>query len=110
MSDLISRQWLLDLYETPRGRDGVDWKVPLEVVQQNIKDAPSAEAVQEWIPVSEKLPKDSNMVLVTRYGYIELGKYENGEWFFGLDSLWLKTYGIIAWMPLPEPWKDGEEE
>lgn len=43
--DLISRQWLLDLYETPKDGDGVDWKVPLEVVRQNIKDAPSAEAV-----------------------------------------------------------------
>lgn len=43
--DLISRQWLLDLYETPKDGEGVDWKVPLEVVRQNILDAPSAEGV-----------------------------------------------------------------
>lgn len=42
--DLISRQWLLDLYETPKHGEGINWKVPLEVVQQNIKDAPSADA------------------------------------------------------------------
>lgn len=43
--DLISRQWLLDLYATPKDRNDVEWKVPLEVVRQNILDAPSAEAV-----------------------------------------------------------------
>lgn len=43
--DLISRQWLLDLYATPKDKDNVEWKVPLEVVRQNILDAPSAEAV-----------------------------------------------------------------
>ena len=43
--DTISRQWLLDLYETPKDGDDVDWKVPLEVVQQNIKDAPAIDAV-----------------------------------------------------------------
>ena len=43
--DLISRQWLLDLYVIPKNGNGVKWKVPLEVVRQNILDAPSAEAV-----------------------------------------------------------------
>ena len=48
-NDLISRQWLLDLYG-----DYIDGDVkpelmlvPLEVVRQNIKDAPSAEPVNK---------------------------------------------------------------
>lgn len=45
--DLISRQWLLDLCAIPKDGEGVDWKVPLEVVRQNIIDAPSAKAVSD---------------------------------------------------------------
>ena len=42
--DLISRQWLLELYGDYIGDDGESkYHVPLEVVRQNIKDAPSAD-------------------------------------------------------------------
>ena len=49
--DLISRQWLLELYGDYIGDNGdTKYHVPLEVVRQNIKDAPSADAVHgEWI-------------------------------------------------------------
>lgn len=50
--DLISRKWLLGLYGDYIGDDGESkYHVPLEVVRQNIKDAPSAEArpTGEWI-------------------------------------------------------------
>lgn len=44
--DLISRQWLLDLYGDYIGDNGdTKYHVPLEVVRQNIIDAPSADAV-----------------------------------------------------------------
>ena len=44
-SDLISRQWLLDLYGDYIGDNGEPkYHVPLEAVRQNIKDAPSADA------------------------------------------------------------------
>lgn len=43
--DLISRQWLLDVYGDYIGDNGEPkYYVPLEVVRQNIKDAPSADA------------------------------------------------------------------
>lgn len=60
-----------------------------------------------WIPVSERLPEDSNSVLVTRDGDIEFGKYEDNEWFFWLDSCWVNTDFVIAWMPMP-PVYQGE--
>ena len=51
--DLISRQWLLEVYGDYIGDNGEPkYHVPLEVVRQNIKDAPSADAVTkieaEW--------------------------------------------------------------
>ena len=85
--------------------------------------------IGEWIPCSERLPKDGTSVLVTlahsyddsdyaeysiaryidvfngerhwcdnEYGYLEWEKYSDGR---GGCSL----YKVIAWMPLPEPYK-----
>ena len=45
--DLISRQWLLDVYGDYIGDNGEPkYYVPLEVVRQNIKDAPSVDVVR----------------------------------------------------------------
>lgn len=83
---------------------------------------------QQWIPVSERLPSEyyhprrkinlSSDMLVTcivrecNYRYIDMAITENGEWQFVHDH-----YGdcdvppgheIVAWIPLPEPYKGGQ--
>ena len=62
IGDLVSRQWLLDLYATPEDGDDVEWKVPLEVVRQNILDAPSANVVS-----FEDAMQIRNTILVKEY-------------------------------------------
>ena len=83
-----------------------------------------------WIPVSERLPEDEKECLVTlekvhgtpetlfgianylkfddagywnenKYGYLEWDKYSDGHGG-------TKMYKVIAWMPLPEPYKEVE--
>ena len=96
-------------------------------------EALSAEAVQEWIPIkyhgiteSEReengYPKDWVYFLdceMPQDGQEILVQAKNGEirWDvcyeddgFSLDSGWDWTDDIIAWMPLPEPYKGGDEE
>lgn len=76
-----------------------------------------------WIPVTERLPeKDTHCVLVT---------YKDGNDYFVKQMYYGKAYfecsskicfydsdseygdieyrGVIAWMPLPEPYKEGEQ-
>ena len=67
-----------------------------------IEKMPSA---QQWIPCSERLPEEYAQYLIC---------YEDGECFvYWLeDADWargvIEKEHIIAWMPLPEPYK-GEE-
>lgn len=64
------------------------------------------------MPVSEKLPEDNSTVLVTihffKYTKIEFGQYSDGKWFWLNESsagYWEDTDDVVAWMPLPEPYK-----
>ena len=73
-----------------------------------------AEAVR-WIPVSEQLPEDEQEVLFsTKTGRVHLGRYYNdnsvNQWYSTLDKMRAWNNVVNAWMPLPEPYKDGEQD
>ena len=72
-----------------------------------------------WIPVTERLPEDMVDVLCY-YEYFRYGNYNcmfrtidrgyvfKGRWF-GEAGEGHKNK-VFAWMPLPEPYKDGEQD
>lgn len=58
-----------------------------------------------WIPVTEKLPDEGQAVLVTRTS--RLGNYvTNDEYDWDYCAWESDADDIIAWMPLPEPYKE----
>lgn len=105
-----------------------------------LKALPSADAVQgEWIPCGEKMPKELERVNVTwlnhnppfYYQHIkdipqtDTAVYYRGKWYWWdvtvIDIL--AEYGedcnaeqidkdieVVAWMPLPTPYKGGDLE
>jgi len=79
-----------------------------------------------WIPVSERLPKENSRYLVQMsYGIMQVLSWANilekvddfdfynkkhGGWY-ELDSEWgyCERHEVIAWMPLPKPYREENE-
>ena len=73
-----------------------------------LHDMPSvtpARPKSEWIPVSERLPEWGERVLtIDNDGDYEINHIMDDEY-----DEWFYDYDIIAWMPLPEPYKAESE-
>ena len=59
-------------------------------------DLPSA---QQWIPCSERLPDQNGKYLVVgRQKAINILKFDGGRWY--------GKWGVVAWLPLPSPYRE----
>lgn len=87
---------------------------------------------EKWIPVGERLPEDGQACLVTTKGFLdnnccEITTYSNNLYkidrfdfydkknvsgFYNYDSEcgYYEDTDVIAWMPLPKPYKESEVE
>lgn len=71
-----------------------------------------------WIPVSKRLPEEYKYVLLcdrelepdedTGYSRMAVGWLEDGKFCCWDDRIARKEF--VAWIPLPEPYKEGEHE
>ena len=62
-----------------------------------------------WIPCSERLPKQGQEVICQcRASIIKVLKLDaGGDWYQDARHCYMRGF-VIAWMPLPEPYKEGE--
>ena len=70
------------------------------------------EAVEDdWIPVSERLPKVGEYVLasISRWGGVKHDVIIIEYMDLGEEKFW-KDGTITAWKPLPEPYKESDTE
>lgn len=94
-----------------------------------IVDAIPAVDIPRWIPVTEQLPEEDKEVLISyRYkegegdtSHVNIDITTYGQMYFGGRRIegvkhWRapfeyfeSNYEVIAWMPLPEPYKGGEQ-
>jgi hypothetical protein len=111
--DAISRQAALDEIISRLGISGEKYLLESErYIYQIIKDLPPVTPKQRWIPVSEGLPDERQSVLVwcPEYRNMYCAYLKNKNWWiFGAFSQIIPN-AVIAWMPLPEPYKTESEE
>ena len=129
MNDLISRQAAIDALDKRFDSIPMEQTTEILLLRKDLRELPSVQPEQRWIPCSERLPEIKQHVLLSCYGRVIYGrmisKDGNGGYpvFEICDSVGEKrpivlettvhskftTSRIIAWMPLPEPYKVESE-
>jgi len=96
-------------------------------VMLNAQKAFLAEAEQGWIPCSERLPKEDSRYLVQMsYGIMQVLSWANvlekvddvdfcnekHSGWYEYDSEWgyCERHEVVAWMPLPKPYREEKDK
>ena len=99
-------------------------------IKELVYQMPAADVEPRWIPCSERFPEEDKEVLIsyrykegegdTSHSDIDITSY--GQMYFGGNKVegvkhwrapfeyFYSNYEVIAWMPLPTPYKGGEKE
>ena len=70
----------------------------------------------EWVSVEDGLPKIGHTVLATRlisesYTYVDMSSYQSDGWKSNFDTYdGTNPYKVMAWRPLPKPYKPKEDK
>ena len=121
MSDLIDRQAAIDRIEEhlrfgdelyPLTETDKILNHAFEIATSCVYNLPPAQPEPRWIPVSEK-PRKNGEYLVTKIDHItndrlvDIASYGN---FIPYNNGFYKADNVIAWMPLPEPFREETED
>lgn len=100
-----------------------------KTIEQIIDEQPTIEPERtgRWIPCSERLPGEKDAGILKKLGTSKRSEYVlatvevkgermtvtactyDGEWDWKMKYAF-PDYKIVAWMPLPEPYKGGQDE
>ena len=101
MSDLISRQAAIDAVSD------------CGICIQRIVDLPYAQPEQRWIPCSERLPEHGGRYLISVLD--GTNRRTTVAPYLPRCKAWTMTgrmayWKVIAWLPLPEPYREEEQD
>lgn len=106
MNDSISRQAAIDAINSHFGFNTEEEYG--SAVQEVINGLPSAKPEQRWISCNERLPKAENympkrVIVSTSWKKVYVANYCVDHW--EICDIDYKLSSVVAWMPLPEPYK-----
>ena len=136
MSDLIDRQEAIKAVESlPNCYNGFSDTYDKACIIGVLEELPSVQPEPHWISCSERMPEYDTDVLIsyrykegegdTSHTYIDITSF--GDMYFGGNAVhdafgkrikhwrqpfayFTSNYEVVAWMPLPEPWRGGQDE
>ena len=79
-----------------------------DIIEEQPKIATDTNVGCKWIPCSERLPEDGREVFITLFGELrEIGWYDWNDKTWYTEEFDCDEGTVLAWMPLPEPYKGG---
>ena len=82
------------------------WELTGAEIGEVIDSQPTINPEPNWIPVTERLPEEGGDVLYCDIDeYIHMGHRYANTWWSDCE----KVKNVTAWMPLPEPYKGGDD-
>jgi len=83
----------------------------MNTLEEQMSDS---ENPNKWIPVSERLPKNGELVLFsTKTDRVFEGRFfvdkTELQWYAFRDKAFAYNNVVTAWLPLPEPYKEEKE-
>lgn len=86
-------------YESLSPRMDIQDSIKCDVIDNVMTMIEDAEKVDEWIPVSKRLPEDGELCIVSaaKNSIVMTCPY---------SEINFKQYGVTAWQPLPEPYRE----
>lgn len=110
-NDVISRQAAIDAVLDRMNVEKHGRNAKPEEIQWALEKLPSAQP-ERWIPCSERLPEGVCHCIVTvkvkhinDYSDYEADTAVFADGIFTTANSWWRVENVIAWMPLPEPYK-----
>lgn len=108
-ADRLKEKVLEWLPSDPCGIEEKEHPIETDIVVSLMMEIEEAPTVSEWIPASERLPSESGWYFVTVQG---TERVSDMVWYYHESHEWngvSETQKVLAWMPLPEPYKGGDE-
>lgn len=118
MRELITDETIADSIRIIREQPTVDAQAEIDRLNRLgltwydtiLKLMEMVNGTDQWIPCSERLPKQGQEVICQcRARIIKVLKLDaNGDWYQDADHCYMSGF-VIAWMPLPKPYERKEE-
>lgn len=110
-ADALVAQWEVEAEQA----EDVIAKMFIYVAIHDVKHAPTIETEPQWIPCSERLPEEKGEYIVAYHPCywddVEAEVKVGVDSFRGKTSWAKQKYQrVIAWMPLPTPYRDDGTE
>jgi len=115
--DCISREQAIKATYGFERYTGID-EAPYEYAESILRELPSVRPTRKkerWIPVSERLPEDGELVLFsTNTDRVYEGRFfvdnTDFQWYAFRDEAFAYNNVVTAWLPLPKPYKAESED